>query len=259
MTTSSNFIEPLLGICEDFTRRMEVEGPQLLTAAVKKKTQLVFPEPYLPRLPAKPLGILVLAESQNLSMSSQAAYVRWLKEGDAPHRFLRLAKRKNEQKIGVQPWDDGILKYAVEAAFGVKPEEVAVSNAIPWSWVEGKANFNSFSSGVIRLAGEFWEAMLEHLNPELVVAAGAVARKVMKAADWPEAKTLHLTLPSPRLGTAAGMFEPKDMMDRYRVPEVIKAKILGCDDDGLCSRQAFYVCHALSRARARPLEEVLPS
>ena len=48
-------------------------------------------------------------------------------------RIQRLKEDPTTKGIGVQPWDDGSLKLAVEAALDLRVDETAVSNAVLWS------------------------------------------------------------------------------------------------------------------------------
>jgi hypothetical protein len=237
--TDHPHLEPLLSklvaVCETFTQRMKDMGG----------TKPVFEEPYAPHLPSISPRVLVLAESQNLT---DAAYVSRL-SGDDPaasrRRILRLLDGTGSGKIGVEPWDNGILKIAVQGALDeIDPSEVAVSNAIPWSWTAGAANTRPFNSKVIALAADFWREIFREWMPEKIITAGAVARSVIKIAK-PSAKVMNWALPSPRLDPAAGMFDPQELMRRFEIPEEIRTLV----PDGARPQIAFYLCHAVSQAR----------
>src|SRR5262245_34630412 len=89
---------------------------------------VVVPEPYFPLVPESWNGLLVVAEAQNLA--SETAYRSWLLAQAPEGRFRRLYRGNG---VGIQPWDDGSLKLAIHAALDMRPEETAVSNAVPWS------------------------------------------------------------------------------------------------------------------------------
>ena len=91
---------------------------------------VVLKEPYIPYIPQPWNGVLVLAESQNLS-SENTEHVETLREMSPAERILRL--RASPDYVGVYPWDDGSLKLAIEASLQVKAAEVGVSNAVLWS------------------------------------------------------------------------------------------------------------------------------
>ncbi len=251
-THSEPLLPALLGVCEQFTETMGSSSAGLVSDPA---ISLVLPEPYVPFLPAGSPTILVLAESQNLSDARHDAYATYLtaRTTTPRQRFLRLQDGKraaipDAKGIGVQPWDDGTLPIAVRAALRVDPGEVAVSNAIPWSWTKGRANTRPFTGPVIDLAGDFWREILEHLNPGTVIAAGGVAQKVVARATkglTTPPEVIPWSLPSARLDAVAGMFDPKDMMRRYGIPEHIQVEVLTNRDLG--RRWALYVCHAVSK------------
>jgi hypothetical protein len=88
-------------------------------------------EPYVPCIPGVWNGVLVLGEAQNHGTKS-AAYLEGLRAMGSERRIHRLRDLSSEERtrwfgdredIGVQPWDDGSLKLAVEAALRVRAEE----------------------------------------------------------------------------------------------------------------------------------------
>lgn len=263
--TDHAHLEPLLttlvGVCGRFTARMEAVLPTMYGGQADDRLTLVRPEPYIPYLPSKAPEVLVLGEAQNLSEARQKKYATYLAaDSTTPRmRFLRLldGKRVVDEKdngIGVQPWDDGTLKIAVRASLGIDPSTVAVSNALPWSWTDGGVNARPFTGPLIDLAGEFLGEMLMHINPKLVIAAGGNAQKVMARATrflsnkgWPVPRILPWTLPSPRLDAVAGMFDARDLMARYDIPEDIRQDVL--KNRKLGRRWAVYICHAVSKTR----------
>jgi hypothetical protein len=85
----------------------------------------VIAESYIPFVPEDWNGVLVLAESQNLSKKN-ASYVAWLNDLSDRDRIRRLYLRES---IDIQPWDDGSLKLAIEA-LKFKASQTAVCNAV---------------------------------------------------------------------------------------------------------------------------------
>jgi len=165
--------------------------------------EVVFPEPYVPYIPGGWNGVLVVAAAQNLSQKNEG-YVQNLRDPTSPQdriRRLQLARLHPEGGIGVQPWDDGLLPLAIEAALKVDPEHVAVSNAVPWSLrTPTGANINP-TPGLRKLAISFWQDLLMTMRPSHIVAAGVTAGNVMKRACTPDlgAKVTVWISPSPRV------------------------------------------------------------
>ena len=93
-------------------------------------SKATVPEPYIPFVPKKWNGTLVLAEAQNHA-GAEKSYLRWLRNLSPRRRLERLYL--NRDYVGVKPWDDGTLKFAVEAAFKLSANEISISNAVLWS------------------------------------------------------------------------------------------------------------------------------
>jgi hypothetical protein len=243
-------LSSLLGVCADFTARMERESENLLSKREDKDVELVFREPYVPYLPGKSPRVLVLAESQNLSGKMHRRFVQKLKNESPDGKFLRLANRLGQEgdAIGVQPWDNGILKVAVQAARGLDPATVAVSNAVPWSWVRGEANARPFHSKVKRMAADFWTAVFEQWKPDCIICAGAVARDVMRKARPASAKVVEWALPSPRMRSTAKMFKSEDLMRRFGIAERVAPMLESLKSPADHDLAAFYACHAVSKS-----------
>jgi len=172
----------------------------------------VLPEPYLPFVPPSWNGTLVVAEAQNLSRRNRE-YRQALLGMPAAERFARL---RNPLDVGVQPWDDGTLKLAVEAALELPAAECAVSNAVPWSQVDERDNNVSPSEELIRRASSFWSEILALMAPRLVLACGSTARAVFEplGSELPKCRVLFVGLPSPR-ATAR-------LIPRHPVAEVLR-------------------------------------
>ena len=154
-------------------------------------TKIVIEEPYIPYIPPNWNQILVLAESQNLSLSSEE-YVKALRKLDSEDRMKRLGLNGlcQENEIGVGPWDDGSLKLAIKAALGVSEKETAVSNAVLWSQRDpNNPNKNANpDSDLQSLSSALWREMLDILKPKLVICSGNTADAVIKKAGWNENK-----------------------------------------------------------------------
>lgn len=146
-----------------------------------KTESTVISEGYIPYIPDNWNKILVLAESQNLS-SRNYKYVEWLQSLTPLERRNRLNKYTNG--IGIQPWDDGSLKLAIESALNEKAENTAISNAILWSQQSDTgANINP-SNALIKLSALIWKEFLAILQPKLVITAGKKADDVIKISSW---------------------------------------------------------------------------
>ena len=178
------------------------------------------PEPYIPYVPEGWNRTLVLAEAQN---HAAGTYLSRLLALSKHNRVIRLSL---DEKLGIQPWDDGCLKIAVRATLGLMPETTAVSNAVLWSLVNAKGTNANPSKELINQSTLLWSKMLDILKPERVVTAGRVAEKIVKCAAkkckvqfkhevWP--------LPSPRvLRPLLGYMNEKILLRHY--PEISRIK-----------------------------------
>ena len=210
----------------------------MLLASVKA----VVREPYIPFVPKKWNGVLVLAESQNMSKKNDH-YVKWLKGYSRDEKIKRLYLKEDE--VGIQPWDDNSLKLAVEAAFGCLAIDTAVSNAVLWSQRgDGGVNINP-DKELQKASSLLWEVLLPVLNPSLVICCGKIAKDVIANTGW-TGKTLSLRLPSPSaLSRISGMFDEDDLLKRY--PEV--ARVIKKHPEwikGYKKNKIFFACHAVS-------------
>jgi len=191
---------------------------KLLEICEKYKNQapenVMFPEPYLPYMPDKPKkwnGILVLAEAQNFSRGGK--YYEWLDKLTSEERMTRLGRKPYEDKrIGVGPWDgknggeDEIFKFALRAIFeganlDLKLEDVAVSNAVPWTKKRGGSKNENPDEYMKAKAKDFWKEIFEAWDPEIkvLVVLGDMAEEVMNSAGILkkyEGKWLKLRHPS---------------------------------------------------------------
>lgn len=204
---------------------------------------VVVREPYIPYIPNNWNQVLVLAESQNLS-SSNDGYVQYLNSLAATKRMNRLGLEADT--IGIQPWDDGSLKLAVEAAFDIVAKETAVSNAVLWSQRgSSKQNINPDNDLQSR-SSELWSEMLKLLNPRLVICSGNIANSVITNTRW-SGNIIKLRLPSKTaMSRVSGMFDENDLLRRY--PEVDTVLNLHPEwaSGGYRKNKIFFACHAVS-------------
>jgi len=184
-----------------------------------KSLKTTVPEPYIPYVPTRWNGVIVLAEAQNHS----GDYLADLKKMSARRRFTRLGALSG---VGVQPWDDGCLKAATAVVLGLNPENTAVSNGVLWSQLNSRGVNVNPGPDLIKKSGQLWTAMLEVLKPKCVVSAGRVSERVIKiAAKKCNTKFEHIVwpLPSPRvLRPLYGYLDENKVARRF--PEIAKAK-----------------------------------
>ena len=205
---------------------------------------VVIREPYIPYVPDEWNGVLVLAESQNLS-SSNSEYVEHLRSLTEEQRMMRLGI-DNDGEVGVYPWDDGSLKLAVEVAFSKKAERTAVSNAVLWSQ-RGDSGQNVTPDGKLKdLSAKLWTEMLGILNPELVICSGNVAESIITTTTW-SGDRRKLRLPSPTaMSRISGMFEEDDLLRRYPEVKTVINTHPEWLDKGYRKNKIFFACHAAS-------------
>ena len=207
-----------------------------------EKDIAVISEPYIPYIPDNWNGILILAESQNLSKTNQS-YVQELRNNSPQERILRLYKNKNY--IGVYPWDDGSLKLAIESALKVNANETGVSNAVLWSQRTNSGANKNPEKIIQKLSIDIWNDFLSILNPELIILAGKIAQNVINQTKWNGNKKA-LRLPSRNaMSRVSGMFDEKDLLKRYpEVKKVSENNKSWIKDYSL--NKIFYACHAVS-------------
>jgi len=222
-------LDELLSICGKHTR--------------VDQDPVVIREAYVPHIPENWNGLLVLAESQNLSVGNDG-YVAWLKTLDSRGRMIRLLDTPDDG-VGVGPWDDGALKLAVEAAFKVKADETGVSNAVCWSRRGDGGESANPTPEMVDWAVDFWLEILPAIQPARIVAAGRVAHTVIERADpGGQYPCTRLRLPSPQaMSRISGMFRRDDLLTRYHeVRQVVERH----EDWGKSLNNIFYACHATS-------------
>ena len=209
--------------------------------------RVVVPQPYFPFVPKNWNGVLVLAEAQNLSKGNP--YVEWLESATDNERISRLGR---DGRIAIQPWEDGSLKLAVEAALEIEAARTAVSNAVPWSLIDEKGNNKNPTPDLINRSKVFWSDLFKALKPKHIVTAGAIARQVITGAiknpddcplrtSWPH--------PSPRLFSPISQtINEAELLQRF--PEV--AKVLRQNPDLIKMRKmngVLFACLAVVSAR----------
>ncbi len=217
---------------------------------------VIIREPYLPYVPDPWNGILVLAEAQQLA--SAVKYRQRLEGLSSDERVRRLYVWLGDG-LGVRPWDDGSIKLGLKAMRSdLRLEEVAVSNAVPWSCAEGKANRNP-TDEMRQAAVAFWHELLAVWEPEIraVVTVGKTARLVMKATGFKAPVVLLRSSSRCYMNQVRGLFCLDDLLERF--PEVAAAAdAVGIqrDDDKEFYNKVFFACHAASVGRW-PLADAL--
>jgi len=226
--------------------------------AYKDTENVIVPEPYLPYMPENWNGILVLAESQS---SNAGEYWDWVKEKS------ELAKLECMQRLGkypkgglsIGPWDDGTVKLAVQAIFeganlDLKFEDVAVSNAVPWTRGGGNNSKNLRPDGqMIAKAVDFWKDIFEVWNPDIkaLIVLGNIAEEVMNAPGIKEKykkNQLKLRSPSRRyISLVSGMFDCDDLKARFtEVQKALETPKISKDVKDYYKNKVFFACHAVS-------------
>ncbi len=232
-------LEKLVSICENHVLESDLNA--------------VLREPYVPYLPdGWDSGILVLAESQHL-VGKNHDYACRLKAMRKRSRILRLYEDGGN---GVGPWDDGILKLAVEAALGARPGTCAVGNAVPWTVSTGKTSNENPTKLLRSKAISYWVEMLAEIKPGLLVLAGRVAQSVLRSAidkAGIDVRLVHWWLPSPRSITrVSGTFSTDDLLYRYpEVKKIIQNNPEYWDSMDLKRDIVFYACHAVNLSKGQ--------
>ncbi|MGA2915269.1 MAG: uracil-DNA glycosylase family protein [Sedimentisphaerales bacterium] len=180
---------------------------------------VIVPEPYIPYMLEKWNRILVLAESQNISLDDD--YYKWLNELTSVQLMTRLGWKKWEEPIppyrdknklgwiGVGPWDGRLgelVKSALRAIFeetnpNLKVEDIAVSNAVPWTKKRSGSRNERPDKEMQCKARKFWKEIFEIWNPNIrmIIVLGKNAQEAMNDAEIQkryERKWLKLRHPS---------------------------------------------------------------
>lgn len=204
---------------------------------------VVIPEPYFPYIPENWNKVLVLAESQNLSLSN-SEYVDELLRMTSEQRMARLGY--DTEFVGVYPWDDGSIKLAIEASLKIRSEETGVSNAVLWSQRGSNGQNVNPEIGLEKASSRIWLQFFESLDPEMVVCCGKVAAQVINKSGW-GGDVLHLRLPSrSAMSRISGMFSESDLMARYPEVRSVIDKNPAWVEGGYRLNKIFYACHAVS-------------
>ncbi len=206
----------------------------------------VIAQPYIPFVPEDWNGVLVLAESQNLSKKN-TRYVAWLNDLSDRDRIRRLYLRGS---VDIQPWDDGSLKLAVEA-LKFKASQTAVCNAVLWSQRGENDKNDNPDQDLQQHSYRVWSKLLPVLNPTLVICCGKIAKDVIAATGW-AGKTFALRLPSPSaLSRISGMFNEADLLHRYPEVKNVVNKHPEWLQGGYRLNKIFFACHAVSLFNAK--------
>ena len=158
----------------------------------------VFPQPYIPYIPDNwKNGVLVLAEAQNLAKSNDN-YVKILNEMGATKRLERLyhAVKTEKRRVRIQPWDDGSLQLAVEAALDERPSRTAVSNSVLWSLRKMNGTNKTPTMRLVKKSRIIWGKLLDIMKPRMILTAGRIARLVIQPI-WAKEKQINLRSSSP--------------------------------------------------------------
>lgn len=245
----------------------EDQEKALLEVCEKYRTDapenVLFAEPYLPYGLESWNGILVLAESQAIRPDDD--YAQWLQQLTRTQRMTRLGRKKpppypdEPDKIGIGPWDDGTIKLALQAIFEgaklkLRLEDIAVSNAVPWTRKSTGKNLNP-DKQMEGKAAEFWKKIFDVWEPDIkaLIVLGNIAKRVLTDAgilsdSKYKDKCLKLWLPSPNaINRVHGMFDCADL--KIRFPEVERALNTIEINEKQYKMKVFFACHAVSRGK----------
>jgi hypothetical protein len=193
--------------------------------------------PYSPYIPANWNHILVLGISQNISIRNKGnkEYRESLLDALDEDLIFRLGneyvtKQKPGKFIGVEPWDDGLLKLAMLSCF---PEfganQFGVANALPWELSKEDKSLNSFLEDK---SIAFWNETLPVLKPKYIIMVGEAVNDVITCTDYcrtvESAKTndcnLYKLLPYRYFTYLINLFDSNDIINRFpEVKHAIKA------------------------------------
>lgn len=222
--------EKMIKICMDYS--------------VPDDFNVVINKPYIPWIPEDWNGILVLAESQNMSKNN-IHYVNEIKKWSDKKKVCRLYNSGIEGELGIAPWDDGSLKLAIEAAFKENADKAAVSNSVMWSQVSGTNANITPEKNLILKSTDLWSLLLPVLQPKKIITAGNLAHQVISKTNT-TINHIRLRLPSKTaMSRISGMFKIKDLLTRYpEVEDSIKKHPEWKKKYPL--NKIFFACHALS-------------
>jgi hypothetical protein len=232
----------------------------------QNKESVIVPEPYIPHIPKNWNGILVLADRQNINLGDD--YYKWLNEHKTEPEILMTRLEQKPYKadwIGVGPWDDGTVKLALQAIFeganlDLKVENVAVSNAVPWTKKNKSKNENPNDRKQDKVveklmqdkAVEFWKEIFEIWNDiKMLIVLGDSAERVMKKAGIlkkDEVKWLKLRHPSlPRLNRIVGKFNTYEIGKKCpMVQKALESLNIRRENVKYYNNMVFYTCEAVS-------------
>ncbi len=208
-----------------------------------KDADVVVREPYVPFIPEDWNGFLVLAESQNLSKTN-TEYATYLNSITVTESFFRL---NDPDSLGIQPWDDGSLKLALQSAFGIKANATAVSNSVIWSQVTPDGKNANPSNSLIKRASSFWREIFSVINPDHIVTSGNIAHDVIGSVEHGSWRHTRLRLPSPNaMSRVSGMFPEKELLSRYPEVEQELNEHPEWLNGGYRQNKIFFACHAVT-------------
>ena len=137
-------------------------------------------------------------------------YRDWLESHTPNERIQRLYLIPDLGNVGIQPWDDGTLKIAVETVLHIKAGETAISNASLWSQVY-KGKPQKPSKMLMEHSVRIWENILKILKPEKIVTSGKIAKEVIVKAGGKPIEWAHPSF----ISRIKGLFSEQDLLHRY--------------------------------------------
>jgi len=230
--------------------------------AAKAPPEAVLKEPYLPHIPARWNGILILGCAENLGGDKVACAWRDRLQRMAPEsRYTRLEIPDGPEG---RPWDNIRVRLALASIWPpIDMHEIAYSNAVPWSTNTAGKNGGfkdcppTSNCAATLLAIDFWLRLFAELTQlselRLIVTLHDVAKRVAGefirrgAISVP---ILSLYFPGPK---ADNIFVPKklkrmDAVELERARAYVRPIASGLKASHEM-RAIDYACYALSEAR----------
>ena len=145
--------------------------------------------PYIPYIPEQWNGILVLAESQQLRGNDKGnlEYLERIKKASEIDQITRLGNRKiapegPEKLVGIWPWDNGLIKFALLAALpNERIENFALSNSIPWHLDKNNPKQLKFLKDKSCM---FWQDVLNIIRPKTIICTGEIAETIISKTNY---------------------------------------------------------------------------
>ena len=247
-----NLINQLVAICRD--PDLSQPDPMISTANYDKL-------PYIPFIPENWNGILVLAESQQLSGNKKGNidYIKLLNEADEIDQITRLGnktitEKEPEFKIGITPWDDGYIKLAMTACYPNKNiNEFSVSNVIPWYFIRSN---KLHRKEYIILSNLYWQKIIPILidyGLNTIIRTGTYARNILNSKlvnNERLMKSVYYLRSASQLERVAYLFDSNDLKAHYSDinKDINKLKSIQEEEINLDTEShIFYTAHALSK------------